>query len=353
MALRLLQFLALVCILVVESRLEAQLPSPDTTSFRVMTFNILQGGDDAGNVGFGNSRFGGSRIDELANVIKSAKADVVGVQEDCRGDQLLTALGRGWTRQGSIYARFKLSKPNTKAYLAAARVDLSDTLSVTIVNCHWFPPANGYGPDVVQSELRKGTPIDPAKLSELAISRCRVTNGPRGYNATMELLKGAMEAGEVVILTGDFNEPSHLDWTAAYTEKGSDRWVVNPTKTPLRFAIDWPGSKMLEGIGMIDSYRTIHRDEVAQPGITWTPEYPDGTPGRRSYKDQCLDRIDRIYHFGKSIKPTRVEIVGENATVADIVPSGVWPSDHRGVVVEYQIELPNKAVNPSGGSGGF
>ena len=51
---------------------------------RVMTFNILQGGGDASNVGFPDEDFGGSRVDELATVIIRSGVDIVGVQEDCR-----------------------------------------------------------------------------------------------------------------------------------------------------------------------------------------------------------------------------------------------------------------------------
>lgn len=224
---------------------------------------------------------------------------------------------------------------------------LSKTESVTVVNCHWFPPANGYGPDVVQAALREGGPIDPLKLGELTIARCSIPNGPRGYNATVDLLRPVINSGKTVFLTGDFNEPSHLDWTVAYAEKGADRWVKNPTSIPLRFAMKWPGSMALENLGMIDSYRSVHTNEVAQHGNTWTPQYALGTPGRRPYHDQCLDRIDRIYHFGPACRPVVAEVVGENATEANIVPNCQWPSDHRAVVVEYLMESPSKAVNGS------
>lgn len=325
----------------VACRLQAQSLSDGRQTIRVMSFNILQGGDNAGNVGFGDARFGGSRIDEIAQVIQAAKADIVGVQEDCSHDKLLLALGEGWYRQGSIYSRFALSDATVKPWLTKVRVVLGESQSVTIVNCHWLPPVNGYGPDVVQAALRKGGPIDPVTLEEHVLSRCSVPNGPRGYNSTLDVLKPLVEAGETVFLTGDFNEPSHLDWTAADAEKGTDRWVSNPTAIPMRFAIAWPGSRALEKLGMIDSYRSIHPDEVAKRGNTWTPPYAPGTPGRRPYHDQCLDRIDRVYHFGPLCLPVDAVVVGESATEADIVPECQWPSDHRAVVVEYSIEEPN------------
>src|SRR5690606_9254807 len=48
----------------------------------ILSFNILQGGHDASNVGFPNSKFNGSRFDDLVNVILETNADIVGVQED-------------------------------------------------------------------------------------------------------------------------------------------------------------------------------------------------------------------------------------------------------------------------------
>ena len=67
----------------------SQLGARELTKFRLMTFNILQGGGNAKNVGFGNELFGGSRIDEITSAIKLAEADVVGIQEDCSSKSCL------------------------------------------------------------------------------------------------------------------------------------------------------------------------------------------------------------------------------------------------------------------------
>jgi hypothetical protein len=112
--------------------------------------------------------------------------------------------------------------------------------------------------------------------------------------------------------------------------------VDNPTGTPLRLPVQWPGSVLLENIGMVDSFRQVHNDEVKKPGNTWTPPYPSQTPGRRPYGDQVLDRIDRIYHHGNNVQVLSAEVVGEKGDTSDIVIKGRWPSDHRAVVVEYK-----------------
>ncbi|MBN8600166.1 MAG: endonuclease/exonuclease/phosphatase family protein [Planctomycetes bacterium] len=309
------------------------------TSLRVMTFNILQAGGEASNVGFNNSSFDGSRMDELAAVIRLANADVVGVQEDCTSDDLLRELGDPWYRVGSIYSRLPLTKVSVEPYLTVAKVELTKERSVTIVNCHWFPPKNGYGPDLAQAELRAQSDLsDASGIAHRIIEKCAVPQGPSGYEATVQPIEKAMENQEAVILTGDFNEPSHLDWTERYAKEGTDRWVVNPTGKPLRFAIDWPGSKRLASIGMQDSYRAIHPNEVERLGVTWTPPYPEKAPGRRNYGDQVLDRIDRVYHAGTMLYPVAAEVVGEATSTSDIVFPGRWPSDHRAVVINFRIE---------------
>ena len=313
----------------------ARHPQPN---LRVMTFNILQGGEEAKNVGFDDSFFDGSRFDELAEVIQLARADVVGVQEDCSSAKLLQALGDDWERVGSVYSRLPMKKVSVEPYLTTVELQLPGGRSVKLVNCHWFPPRNGYGPDLAQAELRANPGLpDATAAAKRVAEKCAVPNGARGYNATLKPLRETLEAGESVILTGDFNEPSHLDWTENYARHGADRWVGNPTGTPLRFAVLWPGSQALEALRMHDSYRAVRSDEVKDPGITWTPNYPEKTPGRRPYSEQCLDRIDRVYHGGAQLTPISAQVVGESNLSVDLIYPGRWPSDHRAVVVEFEV----------------
>ena len=58
-----------------------------STTFRVLTFNILYGGAKADSVGFADRDFGGSRIDEIVDVIALSNATIVGIQEDASGDE--------------------------------------------------------------------------------------------------------------------------------------------------------------------------------------------------------------------------------------------------------------------------
>ncbi|VDM79616.1 unnamed protein product [Strongylus vulgaris] len=57
-----------------------------------------------------------------------------------------------------------------------------------------------------------------------------------------------------VIVAGDFNCPSHLDWTVEMKDKHGN-WSVT-----------WPATKMMADMKFIDSFREVHPDINAQPG---------------------------------------------------------------------------------------
>ena len=123
-------------------------------------------------------------------------------------------------------------------------------------------------------------------------------------------------------MVGDFNEPSHLDWTEAAAKAG---------RHPIKVA--YPNSLAMIKAGFKDSYRVIYPDEMKNPGLTWSPKYTadDSTTH--------LDRIDFVYFKGKGLKVKDVKIVGENKEKADIVVSP-YPSDHRAVVASFNLLEP-------------
>ena len=110
----------------------------------------------------------------------------------------------------------------------------------------------------------------------------------------------------------------------------------------VKFPVEWPTSKVLMDAGFRDSYREIHPDPVKKPGFTWTAGYPYPCmmPG------EIFDRIDFIWTKGKSTT-INSQLVGEggkhvvggqhiNKDVA--IPVMRWPSDHRAVVSEFQVQ---------------
>lgn len=314
--------------------------------FTVMSFNILEGGGNSASVGFPETAFEGSRRDDIAAVIRACGADIVGVQECGAVEPLLKELGPGWQGfgtgrsgyTGAIVSRFPLEQLVTEDFLAAARIALPDGDGIVLINTHWWPRSNG-GVGLIQQRLRSGeVPADLDQFEAEILAASDASSGPRGYLRTIEVLRPHLQAGENVILTGDFNESSHLDWTAGAAATGMDRWVENPTGRPLRFKMEWKGSKLLAELGLRDAYRTAFPDEIARPGITWTPPYPAGTPGRRPYPDQILERIDMIYFAGEGLEVVRAGVVGESGETCEIVHAGPWVSDHRAVVATFLLQ---------------
>ena len=183
--------------------------------------------------------------------------------------------------------------------------------------------------------MKKSDIEDPDSFARKILSAANKSDGYRGYNATIRAIKSI--PGIPVIVTGDFNEPSHLDWTENYAGHGADRWVGNPGANPLKFRIKWRGSQLLHQVGLGDAYRSRHPDEVAKPGNTWTPTYPPNTAGRRPPGDQIDDRIDRLYYAQNKILVRDAAVIGEDDHHSDVVYDGRWPSDHRAVVAEFEI----------------
>jgi len=136
--------------------------------------------------------------------------------------------------------------------------------------------------------------------------------------------------GYPVFLTGDFNEPSSLDYTGATV--GSRPQITQ--------AVPWPVSTKLLSLGFHDSYRDAHPDPLTDPGITWPAARPKvaawaGNPTPKEFKDQS-DRIDYVYTAGPS-KTLTSEIVGEKTDPGASLSVTPWPSDHRAVLSTFQI----------------
>ena len=186
----------------------SQLGAQELTKFRLMTFNILQGGGNAKNVGFGNELFGGSRIDEIASAIKLARTDIVGIQEDCssKSKVILNALGDGWYREGKVYSKFpaQLIHSNKNRSLEVVDVELAGSGVFRIVNCHWWP--NNYGPFLAQEKLRADPQLDLNNLARIIEDKGARRGGVRGYRATIEPLE-----------EGSLKRPQHCDQIAGQT----------------------------------------------------------------------------------------------------------------------------------------
>ena len=122
------------------------------------------------------------------------------------------------------------------------------------------------------------------------------------------------------MIFGDFNEPSHLDWTERAAAAG-----IHP------LAVPFPLSRALEDLGFVDAVRAVYPDEVAKPAFTWSAVAQPDDPTVHH------DRIAFILVRGTGLSVESVSILGEKAPEADLVVAP-WPSDHRAVRAVIRIE---------------
>lgn len=132
---------------------------------------------------------------------------------------------------------------------------------------------------------------------------------------------------EPLILTGDFNVPSALDWTDP-TKGRHCNWVV-----------EWPVSRILMDNGFVDSYRKVYPNPLTQPGITWSPVNFYYDPNKAYLEPQ--DRIDFIYY-----RSSKMSAVSSRTYVGTqpihYLPNNYrndWPSDHAAVITDFDISL--------------
>ncbi len=156
------------------------------------------------------------------------------------------------------------------------------------------------------------------KTEKQAIDAARKARGKQ-ITALLEDINEISVNGLPVFITGDFNEPSHLDWTSEAAEAG---------RHPIK--VEYPGSLAIMKAGFTDAWRKIYPDEMKKPGFTWTPLMKANDPSDHH------DRIDFVYFRGQNITLNDVKIIGENSSNADIVVTP-YPSDHRAVVASFTI----------------
>src|SRR5699024_7103118 len=89
-----------------------------------------------------------------------------------------------------------------------------------------------------------------------------------------EWVPSFVKPGEPVIMGGDFNTLSHLDWTQSFADAPGHGGLV----------LDWPVMRRYEDAGYTDVFRTVHPDAGRYPGATWSPVSGTGlAPGRIDY----------------------------------------------------------------------
>ena len=208
-------------------------------SLKVMEFNIEYGGHEIA-------------FDSVVEAIQKSDADVVAIEE-AWGNMPLLARRLGWRyfdpRMQLVSQLPLLAPPGSDGLYTFVGVEPGGV--VAIGNVHL--PATPYGPFKIKRGAGRGEIV--ALEKELRVP---------AVQPYLEALAGLADDGVPVFLTGDFNAPSHLDWTTDAVG----------TRSHMEYALEWPVSAAVEDAGFRDSYREVHPDPVKSPGLTWPAARP-------------------------------------------------------------------------------
>ncbi|KAI9178726.1 hypothetical protein H9P43_005388 [Blastocladiella emersonii ATCC 22665] len=367
----------------------------------VLSLNLWLGGEGCYKSGLlAGARFAGgpaipaadtqaALVEATARAILAAGADVVGCQETAtlprdlgdheaeidRGElggrtsvlpalaRALTALSGGetWTAvdqgiltpgKGNRHPWGVLTRLPVLATSPArfgVQVDVGGGTPAWVFNTHL--PYKPYAP----YQLIRPNPIAyeadaPLKDAAEAVASCTAARGEQVTALLADIAAATSSNSDTtpVFLTGDFNEPSHRDWTNAATVAG-----YHPVP------VAWPCTSRVEReAGFTDSLRAAYPDPVAHPAWTWCTygeEMQSGKGDDEGWRVQgdgardAADRIDFVFHRGSKVQVESVEVVGSAKSLGNgtefkavglvqiAVENDAWPSDHRGVVARYRI----------------
>ena len=282
----------------------------------------------------GSNPYGPEGRNRVLQVIRDAKPDIVLWQESYRLEGSTQTLGQwtaselGWQCWQSdsahlcVVTPFEITETHTHASFHGVGATLRTpegksfiAWSTWLDSGHYLPWHSQDHPAATDAEL-------------LAVETTRSSR----YKQTQDLLwrldeLGHFDADVPVLIGGDWNCPSHLDWT-----------TTTAAIHPHRRALPLPVSRLVHAAGFSDAFRTVHPSPVTHPGNTWSPLL-------ENREDQPLpdppERIDRLYlknpHTAATLHPIRATTLPRDWKAAALPrESSAFPSDHAAVLIEFQ-----------------
>lgn len=284
----------------------------EQTTFKVMAWNILHGGNDIEN-----------GPQNVIQIIKEINPDVILMVETYgSGKMIADSLGYDFhliAEEGtalddksvnlSIFSKFPFGEridTDYPFYLGGREILIKDRKIRLFSNWFHYLPWEDAPEDLG---------LNTAEL--LAWERSE-----NKYDMIQKVLpylkKYSAETDSIpMIFGGDMNTPSHLDWGEATKE------IHNGLVVP------WYSTKVLEDMGLIDTYRTLNPDPLANLGITWDS---------KGVKDE--HRIDYIFYKGDALKAIDSKsykaFLGEPFSING--KTFAYPSDHGFVLTTFAFK---------------
>ncbi|VDM53823.1 unnamed protein product [Angiostrongylus costaricensis] len=293
---------------------------------RVMTFNLWISGANVNN-----------GLQKIAKHIALINPDIVALQEVVSINALnnLTALlGDEWTsichqnKDSPDVAIITKHEIHSQSYANTSRgigvrilVDSWYFVNVWSVHLDYL----SYGPYAAYNKLV--TSMDQIMAGENPRSG-------QGRRQNMEEIKNNPKMASwirkssyvPVIVAGDFNSPSHLDWT------------VKAKRRHGGWSVEWPATKIMSDLGFIDSFREVHPNVDADPGYTWSTVNKFNEQWDYTIPEP-QDRIDFIFCLG-DITPIRSFVYAGSEPLQPIPRhwNNDYPSDHFAVVTDFDVK---------------
>jgi exonuclease III len=287
--------------------------APKPTELKVMAWNIWHGGHA--------KEYPQKGCEGTLDILKKSNADVILMIETYgSADQVADHLGyyhRLLSSNLSIYSRYPITKtytfPEVSTFnFGGVEIDMNgQKVRLFDTWLHYLPDA-------------RLAPCE--KSSEEILAWDDAGSRDEEVRKIIEVLQPFLAQTDSIpmIMGGDFNSHSHLDWTEATKNLYNHGGAV----------VDWTVSKEMEGAGFKDSHRTIHPDPVKNIGTTWIygPE-----SNRAQQRD---DRIDYIYYKGKTIEAIASETY--NQELGKLLnfknENFFYASDHGFVLSTFKIK---------------
>lgn len=295
-------------------------------TLRVLVWNVWHGTNDVEQ-----------GPEKALQLIKDSKADICLLQEsyDINGDRPRfgpwAAKQLGWNHWQDksphlcVLTRYNINKTYFHQAWHAIGAELEDHQGRTL---HAFSIWIDYR-SYIARELRKNPHISD---QDLLLSETTHSNRLKQAKGILAFLQkeNLTSLKSPLLVGGDWNCPSHLDWTQASSEAFGTRRDL-----------DLPVSLSMQDAGFTDTFRTIHPDPVKHPGNTWSPLFRVDQEG----KPLPMDRIDRLYTKSNLnqpvLKPVKAIIFPEKLEANEVpTKKRAFPSDHAALLIEFKWETP-------------
>lgn len=296
----------LVLIFTISSKSQEQ-----STMFKVMSWNILHGGHAIEN-----------GVQNVIQIIKEINPDIIVMVETYGSGQVIAdSLGYNFhlvAPEGTALHDKNINLSILSRYPLGDRIDTAYPFylggrDILIENQRIHVLATWFHYDPWEDE-----PENLGKNVQELLAWEKIGAKYEMLQKVLPYIKKNVAQSDTIptILGGDLNTPSHLDWGDETKEMHHGLMVP------------WYSTKVLETLGLKDTYRTLNPSPVKYPGITWN------TKDKRD-----AHRIDYIFYKGYKIKAITSETFRAflNEPFSINGKTFLYPSDHGFVVTLFKL----------------